>query len=246
LGKEAGLGKAAALSAIAAGLSFVLLYLLAPSLDLGTMLFISLGLASSVGAIAAMDRGEDIGGVVGFVVLLLLLFFSGWLLPSKSAIVFALPSNQVVVIDVWVLPLLLIGIVVLFALVKYFGGDVARFGLWLLTAVLTLAYFAIPDVTARILIAAVEALIVFLPATHEYKPSARLFAAAPLPALAAYDKVLTIDLTGVNVYAAYLIPVLTFVALDPFNKVNRAYRSLAALVVLMIVFLQVLGVVLKF
>jgi hypothetical protein len=67
-----------------------------------------------------------------------------------------------------------LGIVVLFALVKYFGGDVARFGLWLLTVVLTLAYFAIPDVTARILIAAVEALIVFLPAVHEYKPSARL------------------------------------------------------------------------
>jgi hypothetical protein len=36
------------------------------------------------------------------------------------------------------------------------------------------------------------------------------------------------------------------VALDPFNKVNRAYRSLAALIVLMLVFLQVLGVVLKF
>jgi len=245
LSKEAGLGKAAALSAIAAGLSFILLYLLAPSLDIGTMLFISLGLASSVGAIAAMDRGEDIGEVVGFAVLLLLLFFSGWLLPSKSAIVFALPSNQVVVIDVWVLPLLLIGVVVLFALVKYFGGDVARFGLWLLTAVLTLAYFAIPDVTARILIAAVEALIVFLPATHEHKPSARLFAAAAIPAIA-YDKVLTIDLTEVNVYAAYLIPVLTFVALDPFNKINRTYRSLAALIVLMIVFLQVLSMVLKF
>jgi hypothetical protein len=246
LGKEFGLGRAAALSAIAAGLSFILLYLLAPSLDIGTMLFISLGLASSVGAITAMDRGGDVGEVVGFAVLLLLLFFSGWLLPSRSAIVFALPSNQVVVIDVWVLPLLLIGIVVLFALVKYFGGDVARFGLWLLTAVLTLAYFAIPDVTAKILIAAVEALIVFLPATHEYKPSAKLFAVAAAPALAAYDKVLAIDLTEVNVYAAYLIPVLAFVALDPFNKVNRTYRSLAALIVLMIVFLQVLGVVLKF
>jgi hypothetical protein len=246
LGKEGGLGKAATLSAIAAGLSFILLYLLAPSLDIGTMLFISLGLASSVGAITAMDKGGDVGEVVGFVVLLLLLFFSGWLLPSRSAIVFALPSNQVVVIDVWALPLLLIGIVVLFALVKYFGGDVARFGLWLLTAVLTLAYFAIPDVAARILIAAVEALIVFLPATHEYKPSAKLFAVATIPALAAYDKVLTIDLTDVNMYAAYLIPVLTFVALDPFNKISRTYRSLAALIVLMIVFMQVLGMVLKF
>lgn len=245
MGKESGLGKAAALSAVAAGLSFVLLYLLAPSLDIGTMLFISLGLASSVGAIVAMDRGGDVGEVAGFVVLLLLLFFSGWLLPSKSAMVFVLPSNQFVVIDVWVLPLLLIGIVVLFALVKHFGGDVARFGLWMLTAFLTLAYFAVPDVTARILIAAVEALIVFLPATHEYKPS-RLFAAAAIPTLAAYDKVLTVDLSEVNVYAAYLIPVLTFVALDPFNRVNRAYRSLAALIVLMIVFLQVLSMVLKF
>jgi hypothetical protein len=243
MGKESGLGRAAALSAIAAGLGFILLYLLAPSLDLGTMLFISLGLASSVGAITAMDRGGEVGEVVGFTVLLLLLFFSSWLLPSRTAIVFALPSNQVVVIDVWVLPLLLIGIVVLFALVKYFGGDVARFGLWVISVALTLAYFTYSDVVARTLIAAIQALIVFLPATHEYKPLAKLFAVAAAPALAAYDKVLTIDLTEVNVYAAYLIPVLAFVALDPFNKINRTYRSLAALIVLMIVFLQVLDVV---
>jgi len=235
------------LSAIAAGLSFILLYLLAPSLDMGTMLFISLGIASSVGAITAMDRGESIGEVVGFVVLLLLLFFSGWLLPSRSAIVFALPSNQVVVLDAWTLPLVLIGIVVLFALVKYFGGDVARFGLWMLTVALTIAYFAIPDVTAKILIAAVEALIVFLPATQGVEAKVpRLYAAAAIPVLAAYDKVLTIDLTQVNVYAAYLIPVIAFVALDPFNKVPKSYRSLAALIVLMIVFLQVVSVVLKF
>ena len=243
MGKESGLGKAIALSGIAAALSFILLYMLVPGLDMGTVLFISLGLASSVGAIVAMDRGESIGEVVGFVVLLLLLFFSGWLLPSRSAIVFALPNNQAVVVDVWTLPLLFLGLVALFGLVKYLGGDLARFGLWILTVALTLAYFAVADVTARILIAAMQALIVFLPATQEHKPSAKLYAVAPLPVLTAYDKTITIDLTGVNVYATYLMPVLAFVALDPFNKVPKNYRSLAALVVLMIVFLQVVSMV---
>jgi hypothetical protein len=213
-------------------------------LDIATILFISLGLASSVGAITAIDRGESIGEVVGFAVLLLLLFFSGWLLPSKSAIVFALPGNQVVVIDVWVTPLLLIGIVVLFALVKYFGGDVARFGLWTIVAALALAYYAIPDVAARILIAATQALIVFLP--QEATKTSRLYAVTAIPALAAYDKTITIDLSNVNVYAAYLIPILALIALDPFNKVPKSYRSLAALVVLMIVFLQVVSMVITF
>jgi len=243
LGKESGLGKAVVLSGIAAAISFVLLYLLVPSLDMGTILFISLGLASSVGAITAMDRGEDIGEVVGFAVLLLLLFFGGWFLPSRAAIVFALPNNQAVVVDVWTLPLVFLGLVALFGLVKYLGGDLARFGLWVIVVALTLAYYQIPDVTARILIVATEALMVFLPVTGEASKS-KLYAVAAVPVLASYDKVLTIDMTQVNVYAALLIPVLALVALDPFNKVPRNYRALAAIVVLMIVFLQVISLVL--
>jgi len=246
LGNESGLGKTIALSGIAAALSFILLYVLVPSLDMGTILFISLGLASSVGAITAIDKGEDIGEVVGFVVLLLLIFFSGWFLPSKSAIVFVLPSNQAVIIDTWTLPLVFIGLVVLFGLVKYLGGDIARFGLWILTVALTIAYFSINDVTARILIAATEALIVFLPATQEATKTSKLYALLALPAVTGYSKTITIDLTGVNVYAAYLIPILALVALDPFNKVSKSYRSLAALIVLMIVFLQVLSMVITF
>jgi hypothetical protein len=245
MGKESGLGKVVALSGIAAAASFILLYLLTP-LSAATILFISLGLASSVGAIVSMnEKGEAIGEVVGFTVLLLLLFFSGWFLPPKSAIVFVLPNNQAIVVDVWTLPLMFMGLVVLFALVKYLGGDLARFGLWTLTAALTIAYFAIPDTTARILIAATEALIVFLPATQEVKPSS-FYAVAPLPALAAYDKTITIDLTGINMYAAFLIPVLAFVALDPFNKISKSYRGLASLIVLMIVFLQILSMVIRF
>jgi hypothetical protein len=244
LGKETGLSKVVALSAIAAALSFILLHLLVPELDMGTKLFISLGLASSVGAIVAMDRGAEIGEVTGFVVLLLLLFIGGRFLPSRTAIVFALPNNQAVVIDVWFLPLLFLGLIALFALVKYLGGDLARFGLWTIVVALTLAYYAIPDVTARILIAAAQALIVFLPAHAEAEArTSRLYAVTAIPALAAYDRALVIDLTQVNVYAAYLIPILALIALDPFNKVPKSYRSLAAVVILMIVFLQIISLV---
>jgi len=236
------LGKVAVLSAVAAGLSFILLYLLAPSIDIATILFISLGMASSVGAITAIDKGESIGEVIGFAVLLLLLLFSGWILPARTAIVFAL-SNQAVVIDVWTLPLLMLGVILMFAIVKYVGGDITRFGLWIMSVALTLAYFTYSDVTARILIAATQAIIVFLPAAQGYEKT-RLLAAAPI-ALTGYDKVLAIDLSNVNVYAAYLIPVLAFVALDPLNKVPRNYRMLAAVVVMFIVFLQMMGVVIS-
>jgi len=235
------LGKVAVLSAVAAGLSFILLYLLAPSIDIATILFISLGMASSVGAITAI-KGESIGNVIGFAVLLLLLLFSGWFLPARTAIVFAL-SNQAVVIDVWTLPLLMLGVILMFAIVKYVGGDITRFGLWIMSVALTLAYFTYSDVTARILIAATQAIIVFLPAAQGYEKT-RLLAAAPI-ALTGYDKVLAIDLSNVNVYAAYLIPVLAFVALDPLNKVPRNYRMLAAVVVMFIVFLQMMGVVIS-
>ena len=236
------MGKVAVLSAVAAGLSFILLYLLAPSIDIATILFISLGMASSVGAITAIDKGESIGEVIGFAVLLLLLLFSGWILPARTAIVFAL-SNQAVVIDVWTLPLLMLGVILMFAIVKYVGGDITRFGLWIMSVALTLAYFTYSDVTARILIAATQAIIVFLPAAQGYEKT-RLLAAAPI-ALTGYDKVLAIDLSNVNVYAAYLIPVLAFVALDPLNKVPRNYRMLAAVVVMFIVFLQMMGVVIS-
>jgi hypothetical protein len=239
--RGSGLGRAAAAAAVAAVASFALLYLLT-DLDIATILFIGLGLASSVGAVVAIDKGESIGQISGFAALLLMLFVFGQYLP-RSAVVFALPSSQAVVIDVWTLPLIMLGVVLMFAIVKYVGGDVSRFGLWLISVALTLAYFTYSDVVARTLIAAIQALIVFLPVAQGYE-KARLLAAAPV--VAGYDKVLVVDLSNVNVYAAYLIPVLTFVALDPFNKVNRAYRSLAALIVLMLVFLQVLGVVLKF
>jgi hypothetical protein len=245
MGKEDGLGKVVALSGIAAALSFILLHLLTP-MDIATALFISLGLASSVGAIIAMDRGEAVGEVVGFAVLLLLAFISGWFLPSKSAIVFVLPSDQAIIIDTWTLPLIFLGLVVLFGLVKYLGGDMTRFGLWVLTVALTIAYFATSDVTARILIAATQALIVFLPATQEASKTSKLYAVLALPVLTGYDKTITIDLTGINVYAAFLIPVLALVALDPFDKVPKNYRGLAALIVLMIVFLQVVSMVIRF
>jgi hypothetical protein len=241
LGKERGLGKVVALSGIAAAASFILLYLLVPGLDMGTVLFVSLGLASSVGAIVAMDKGEDIGEVVGFAVLLLILFFGGWLLPSRTAVVFALPNNQLVVLDVWTLPLVFLGLVALFGIVKYLGGDLARFGLWIIVVALTLAYYQVADVTARILIAAMQAMILFIPVTREETKVLGLHAAAAIPALAAYDRVLTIDLTQVNVYAALLVPVLAFIALDPFRKIPSNYRALAAIVVLMLVFLQVIS-----
>jgi len=241
MARESGLGRAAGLAAVAAAISFALLYLLT-NLDIATILFIGLGLASSVGAIVAIDKGESIGEITGFVALLFMLFVFGQYLP-RSAIVFALPSNQAVVIDVWTLPLLMLGVILMFAIVKYVGGDMSRFGLWIISVALTLAYFTYSDVVARTLIAATQALIVFLPAAQGYEKS-RLLAAAPI-ALTGYDKVLAIDLSNVNVYAAYLIPILSLIALDPFNRVPRNYRVLAAVVVMFIVFLQMVGVVLS-
>jgi len=230
------LGRAALVSAIVAAVTFLALYMFVPQLELATILFISMGIAASAGAIIEIDRGESIGTVVGFSTVLIMLFLVAPYLPERTAFVFNMNSMQIVVEQVTI-PLILLGIVGVLAIVKSVGGSVVRMSMWLLILMLTLAWLAYEEIIAKILISALIAVIVFTP-FEQGRASRTLLAAVPV---AAYDKAIVVDLTGINVYIAYMLPLVAFVALDPLNRVPKQWRQLASVVVLLMVFIHMLS-----
>jgi len=234
--KNKHLGSAAVASCIAAAATFILLTMFT-NLDFSTILFISLGLASSAGAIVAVDRGDSIGTVVGFSTLLLLLFFVAPYLP-KTAIIFV-TSTATIILEPMMIPLLLLGLVAIVAVIHYIGGNVYRFALWILTIALTFAWFVYIDPIARILMSAIIAVIVFTPLESLGSKAAKFFAVTPVALM--FDKAVVIDLTNVNVYIAYLLPFLTFIALDPTDRILPSYRGLASIVTLFVVFIQIIS-----
>jgi hypothetical protein len=239
MGKNS-LGLASVVAGLTAAIAFIVLAIYT-TLDFATILFIALGLAGSAGAIVSIDKGSSVGEIAGFVTLLLILFFVAPYLPEKVAFVFATLSATIA-LDAAMIPLLLMGIIAIVALIAYIGGNVYRFSLWLLTLALTLVWFAY-DAIARILISAIIAIIVFIP-NESLKQSLMskkgLLAAAVAP-IAGFDKTVVIDLTSVNIYVAYVLPFLTFIALDPTNRINARYRGLASVVVLFMIFIQLLS-----
>jgi hypothetical protein len=239
MGKNS-LGLAGVAAGITAAVAFIVLAIYT-TLDFATILFIGLGLASSVGAIVAIEKGGSVGEIAGFVTLLLMLFFVAPHLPERVAFVFATPSATIA-LDAATIPIFMMAIIAIIAVVAYIGGNVYRFSLWLLTLALTFAWFVYSDAIARILISAIIAIIVFIP-IESLKPSLMskkglLAAAAPI---AGFDKTVVIDLTSVNIYVAYALPFLTFIALDPTNRINVRYRGLASVVVLFMIFIQLLS-----
>jgi hypothetical protein len=236
------LGLASVVAGLTAALAFIVLAIYT-TLDFATILFITLGLAGSAGAIVSIEKGSGVGEIAGFVTLLLMLFFVSPYLPERAAFVFATPSATIA-LDAAMIPLLLMGIIAIVALIAYIGGNVYRFSLWLLTLALTLAWFTYSDAIARILISAIIAIIVFIP-IESLRPSLRLrtkgLLAAAVAPIAGFDKTVIIDLTSVNIYVAYALPFLTFIALDPTNKINDRYRGLASVVVLFMIFIQLLS-----
>jgi hypothetical protein len=234
------IGLALLVAAISAIATFMLLH---RYLSIETAILISMSIASATGAIVSIERGGALGQVVGFIVLLLMLFFVSPYL-TKESIVILTPGAQIT-LDALTIPLILIAVIGLAFLIHVIGGSAIRFGLWLIAVVLILSWLTEPSATARILIGSLIAVITFMPIA-EIKPEySRLYSLLAVPVASGVSgKTLLIDVTDINVYMGYLLFVLTFIALDPLNKVSRKARALAALVVLFIVFTQMLSSIL--
>lgn len=203
--------------------------------------YVAFTMGSTVAAIIAMTQREvNIGTVAAFAALILVLAFLSPYLGFSSAIVFKTAMGEVVILTEYI-PWIALGIVAFFVVMAFMGANVTRLGLWSLGTLLTLLFYSVTDTMARILISTMVALIVAIPLLQEKPRESALLAAAVVPIGA--RKAVVIDLTSVNVYAMALMPLLMFVALDPFNVIRRRiYRDLAAVLVLFVVFLQVLDV----
>jgi hypothetical protein len=97
-----------------------------------------------------------------------------------------------------------------------------------------LAYYMIPEQTAKLFSLTLISIIAAIPLVSEEKGS-RFLSVAPIPIIA------TIDLTAVN-YAGLLVPVLLFVAVDPTKRIKSIARDLAAICILSLVLLMVFGI----
>lgn len=204
--------------------------------------YVAFTMGSTVAAIIAMTQREvNIGTVAAFAALILVMAFLSPYLGFSSAVVFKTAAGEIVIYTEYI-PWIALGVIAFFVAMAFLGADVTRMGLWTLGTLLTLMFYSVTDATVKILISTMVALIVAIPLLQE-QPSRRapyFLAAAPIVGA---RKAVVVDLTTVNAYTMAFMPLLMFIALDPFRLIKRRiYRDLAAVLVLFVVFLQVLDV----
>jgi len=204
-------------------------------LGLVDSMYIALTIATATAsAIALSEREANLGVVAAFVAISIvasLFKFTGFV--STSAILVKLP-NADIYIPTDLLPYLALAFVGLLGVARALGWSVGRTMLVILGLVSWLAYYMIPEQTARLFSLTLISIIAAIPLVSEEKGS-RLLSVAPIPIIA------TIDLTAVN-YAGLLVPVLLFVAVDPTKRIKSMARDLAAICILSLVLLMVFGI----
>jgi len=238
------IGKVIAVSAIVAVLTLLgLVYGL--GMDTIDAFYIAFTVGSAAAAAVALsEREANLGVVSSATALLIVLGLLGPYLGLSTAFVF---KGQTYTIEVPVeyIPWIMIGIVGIFAVGYAAGANVGRLGLWTLGTILSLFWFTVTDTTAQVLLACIVGVIAATPLLYE-KPvrgSPMLLAALAAPVPAARTEI-TFDLSQVNYFGMLFVPVVLFLALDPFNVIeNRMVRELSSVAVLILVFIQVLSVV---
>ena len=237
------IGKVIAASAIAAVLTLLaLVYCLGMRPIDAFYVAFTIGSATAA-AVALSAREANIGTVASAAALLIVLGLLGPYLGLSTAFVF---KGQTYTIEVPVeyIPWIMIGIVGIFAVGYAAGANVARLGLWTLGAMLSFFWFTVTDATAQVLLACMIGIIAAVPLLQERPRTSALLAALAAPVPAARTEI-TFDLSQVNYFGMLFVPVVLFLALDPFNVIeNRMVRELSSVAVLILVFIQVLSVVL--
>jgi hypothetical protein len=208
-------------------------------LGLADSMFIALTIATAAAsAIALSEREANLGVVAAFVAIAVvasLLKFIGFV--STSAILVKLP-NADIYIPTDLLPYLALALVGLLGVARALNWSIGRTMLVILGMASWLAYYIVPDQTAKLFSLTLISIISAIPLVSEEKvekEGSRLLSVAPIPIVA------TIDLTAVN-YAGLLVPVLLFIAVDPTKRIKSIARDLAAICILSLVLLMVFGI----
>ena len=217
-------------------------------MDLMDAFYIAFTLGSTVSAILAMTEKEaNIGTVAGFTALVLMIALFGPYLGLKSLIVFRTQAGEIT-IPIEFIPYLMLGLIAFFAVGALLKANIARLGLYVLSIMLSFVWFTVSDSFAKVLIATTVGLIASLPLLASRKPSSFMALSIIPTSIALNNRTsIVVDLSGVNAGAMLLMPLLMFIALDPFDIIKGPsedkIEGLASIAVLMLVFLQLLSLV---
>ena len=228
--------------AVVAGMASALVTYLAMvfvfGLGLVDAMYIALTIATAASAAVALsEREANVGVVAGFVAIAITASVARFVFPVEvGAILVKLPSAEIV-IPTDVLPYFAIAFVGFLVFAKALNWSIGRTMMFVVGSVAWVAYFMATDAFARLTALTIITVCAAIPLLQSEERS-RLLAAVPAPIIA------EVDLTYLDYGAMFVLPLL-FVAIDPTNRINRTVRDLAAVAILALLLVQVVGIALS-
>jgi hypothetical protein len=215
----------------------------------GESFYLAFTFASTVGAIVALSEKErSILEATAFGTLLVVLavvpHITG-IAPSTLSIV--TPTAQIT-IPTTMIPWICLGLVGFMAVAVTAGANAGAMGLWVLSVILVLIYYVVADPMVKLFSIVVVAIIASQPLLTATGVTGvgRFGLLGLMPALPSYSTQLTVDLSTANPYAVLLLPLLTFISLDPFGVVKRrVVKDLCAVLATFVVLLHVIDLFLS-
>lgn len=207
----------------------------------GESFYLAFTFASTVGAIVALsERERSLLEASAFGTLLLVLAILPQITGSTpSTLTIVTPTAQIT-IPTSAIPWVCLSLIGFMAIAVAVGANPGAMGLWVLSVILVLTYYVVADPTVKLFSIIVVALIASQPLLTATGVG-RLGLLGIIPALPSYSTQLTVDLSTINPYAVLLLPLLTFVSLDPFGVVKRrVIKDLCAVLATFVVLLHVI------
>ena len=205
----------------------------------GESFYLAFTFASTVGAIVALsERERSLLEASAFGTLLLVLAILPQITGSTpSTLTIVTPTAQIT-IPTSAIPWVCLSLIGFMAIAVAVGANPGAMGLWVLSVILVLTYYVVADPTVKLFSIIVVALIASQPLATGVGGLGLL---GIIPALPSYSTQLTVDLSTINPYAVLLLPLLTFVSLDPFGVVKRrVIKDLCAVLATFVVLLHVI------
>lgn len=220
-------------------IAFAVLYYV--GFSTGEAFYLGFTFASTVGAIVAIsEKEQSLLEVTAFGALLLVLailpYLSG-IAPSTLTII--TPTAQIT-IPTNTIPWICLGLVGFLAVSVAVGADAGAMGLWILSVILVVLYYVITEPVTKLFSIIMVAIIASYPMLRTI-PTGGKYGLLGLGLLPVSKTEFVVDLSTINPYAVMILPIMTFLSLDPFNAIkNRLVKDIGAVLATFVVLLHVI------
>jgi len=222
-------------------IAFAVLYYV--GFSIGEAFYLGFTFASTVGAVVAIsEKEQSLLEVTAFGALLLVLailpYLSG-IAPSTLTII--TPTAQIT-IPTNTIPWICLGLIGFMAVSVAVGANPGSMGLWVLSVILVILYYVITDPITKLFSIIMVAIIATYPMLRTIPTGGKYaYGLLGLGLLPVSKTEFVINLSTINPYAVLLLPILTFVSLDPFNAIkNRIVKDIGAVLATFVVLLHVI------